>query len=94
MKKYGILVTLLVLTVTLLAGCRRPEPEPSTLPSTQGATLIPTTEATTVPTTMPTTEAPTETMDGATGGAETETGMSGDSTEATTPNRSRTPGIN
>ena len=94
MKKYGILITLLVLTATLLAGCRRPSPEPSELPSTQGATLIPTTEATTIPTTMPTTEAPTETMEGTTGGAETETGMAGDGTEETSANRSRMPGIN
>lgn len=94
MKKYGILITLLVLTATLLAGCRRPGPEPTELPSTQGATLIPTTAPTTVPTTMPTTEAPTETMTGATGDAETETGMGDNSTDATGANRSRMPGIN
>ena len=94
MKKYGILITLMVLTATLLAGCRRPAAAPTELPPTQGATLIPTTEATTVPTTMPMTEAPTETMDTATGDAETETGMAGEGTEATAPNRSRMPGVN
>lgn len=94
MKKYAILITLLVLTATLLAGCRRPGSEPTELPSTQGATLMPTTAPTTAPTTLPATEAPTETMDGATDNAETETGMAGDATDETSANRSRMPGIN
>ena len=94
MKKYGILIALLVLTATLLAGCRRPSPMPTELPPTQGATLIPTTEATTIPTTLPMTEAPIETMDGTLDGMETETGMAGDGTEPTGANRSRMPGVN
>ena len=65
MKKYSILIAVLVLTAALLAGCRRPGAAPTELPPTQGATLMPTTAPTTVPTTMPTTlptaESPMET---------------------------------
>lgn len=51
MKKYSILAVILVLTASVLAGCRRPMAEPTT---------VPTTHATTVPTTVPATVAPTE----------------------------------
>ena len=57
MKKTGILMTVLVLTLSLMAGCgcRNSRPantsEPTTLPT---ATVAPTTEVTTVPTTMET----------------------------------------
>lgn len=61
MKKYSILVLVLVLTVLALTGCwnRKNKMEPTT---------VPTTEMTTAPTTMPTTEAthqPTENTAGA-----------------------------
>ena len=70
MKKYGILISVLVLTAALMTGCRRPDVPPTELPSTQGATMMPTTEPTTAPTTLPTTEAPTDMTGDATGGAD------------------------
>ena len=96
MKKYGILITVLVLTAALMCGCRRPVVEPTELPSTQGATLMPTTEPTTMPTTTPTTVVPTETSGDAagneTGVAGTENGINSDTTDATSGVRSLMPG--
>ncbi len=96
MKKYGILIAVLVLTAALLTGCRNPGTTPTELPSTQGATLMPTTEATTMPTTMPTTETPTSAAtetDGA--GSEGNGGGESNPTDATgnANSRSRTPGM-
>ncbi len=74
MKKYGILITVLVLTAVLLTGCRGSNNAPTELPPTTGATLpttMPTTMPTTAPTVAPTTEAP---MDAT---ANTETGAAG-----------------
>lgn len=94
MKKYGILFTVLVLTATLLTGCRRPNTEPTELPPTVGPTVMPTTVPTTVPPTVaPTTEAPMNTTGG------TETGTTEDNgtgvTDATDNARSRrVPGMN
>ena len=88
MKKYSILIAVLVLTTALLAGCRRPGAAPTELPPTQGPTLMPTTvptsAPTTMPTTLPTTEAPTETSDDIIDSTEAETG-----TGATANNNSR-----
>ena len=99
MKKYSIFAIILVLTVSLLAGCRNPNTEPSTLPSTEGLTMpttMPATEPVTVPTTMPETEtgtAGTDTMDPSaqTGDGMMDEGTEGESTgtDATTEGRSR-----
>ena len=59
MRKYSILIAVMVLTTVLFTGCRRKTPTPTELPPTQGTTLMPTTIPTTIPTTAPTTEAPT-----------------------------------
>ena len=78
MKKYSILIAVLVLTTVLFAGCRRPGAAPTELPPTQGPTLMPTTVPTTAPTTMPTTipttEAPTDASGDIIDGTETEAG--------------------
>ena len=91
MKKYSILLTVLVLTAALLTGCRRPGDAPTELPSTQGATLMPTTEATTMPTTAPTTMPATEMPTGATGESanpsESEDGSGTGTANATTDSR-------
>lgn len=52
MKKYSLIAAVLVLTATVLAGCRNPNGNvaPSTMPATQ-ATTVPTTHATTMPST-------------------------------------------
>ena len=93
MKKYSILIALLVLTMALLTGCRRPGATPTELPPTQGATLMPTTEATTMPTTVPTTMPATEMPTGATGEgtapAETENGPNTGATNESTNSRNR-----
>lgn len=89
MKKYGILISVLVLTATLLAGCRRPDPNPTELPSTQGATIMPTTAPTTMPTVAPTTESAMDST------GDTETGIPDNgATDATNSARSRMPDIN
>lgn len=92
MKKYSILIALLVLTTALLAGCRRPGAAPTELPPTQGATLMPTTEQTTAPTTIPTTQPSTEMPTGATGEGtsptETENGPNTGATNETANSRS------
>ena len=94
MKKYSILVALLVLTVALLTGCRRSSAKPTELPPTQGATLMPTTEPTTIPTTLPTTAPSTAVPTGENiNPGETETGNSTGATNETTANRSRMGGI-
>ena len=61
MKKAMILMTLLVLTLCVMAGCGCRNSKPAaTIPTTMPmATSAPTTEATTMPTTMAT-EAPTD----------------------------------
>lgn len=89
MKKYSILIALLVLTVSLMTGCRRPGSQPTELPPTQAPTLMPTTAPTTMPTTIPTTEAPTEAAGDATGSEETENGSA---TDVTTGERSQMAG--
>ena len=58
MKRLTLLAAVFLLSVTLLAGCKRGNVTPSTLPSTTGATLMPTTEAT-MPSTTRATTAPT-----------------------------------
>lgn len=99
MKKYAICAAMLVLTAAVLAGCRNPNMDPTTEP-TQTVTLptiAPTTPHTSQPTT-PATEEPTigegGTMPsdatagiGETGAVEGETGNAG------TQGRSRTPGM-
>ena len=96
MKKYSILVALLVLTTALLTGCRRPGATPTELPPTQGATLMPTTEATTMPTTahttMPATEMPTGSAGVGTDPTETENASNTGATNETTNSRSRMTG--
>ena len=64
MKKMFVFLTVLVLTLSALAGCgcRNSRPAATTAPTTM-PTTVPTTEATTVPTTMatePSTEATIE----------------------------------
>lgn len=56
MKKAGILMTLLVLTLCVMAGCgcRNSKPAATTPTTIPTVTTAPTTEATTVPTTMAT----------------------------------------
>ena len=90
MKKYGILVLVLVLTATVLAGCRNPDIKPTELPPTQGATMAPTTAPTTMPTTVPTTIPETDagSASDATGDMSGENGSSG-ATTATEGNASR-----
>ena len=90
MKKYGILILVLVLTATVLTGCRNPDIKPTELPPTQGATMAPTTVPTTIPTTVPTTVPDTETGIGtdATG----DTGIDSTATEGNSP-RGRMPGM-
>ena len=90
MKKFSILLTLLVLTAALLAGCRNPNVQPTELPPTQGATMAPTTAPTTMPTTMPTTVPPTEMPDATDEGGTTETGGTTDDTAGA---RGRMPGM-
>ena len=96
MKKYSILIALLVLTMALLAGCRRPGATPTELPPTQGATLMPTTEATTMPTTVPTTQPATEMPTGDTGEStdpsETENGPNTGATNDSANSRNRMTG--
>lgn len=55
MKKTFVFLTVLVLTLSMLAGCgcRNSKPAATTAPTTM-PTTAPTTEATTMPTTMPT----------------------------------------
>lgn len=92
MKKYGILVLVLVLTATVLAGCRNPDIKPTELPPTQGATMAPTTVPTTLPTTVPTTVPETDTaVPDVTG----DMGIDGNGTTATEGNvsRGRMPGM-
>lgn len=89
MKKYSILIALLVLTTALLTGCRRPGATPTELPPTQGATMMPTTEATTMPTTAPTTMPATEMPTGdAANPSETENGSGTGATDDATGSRS------
>lgn len=76
MKKFLIFALVLVLTMSLMAGCRRKEPAATTTaPSatTAAPTTRPTTAPTTRPTTMPTTE-PT-TMPSQSGTDTTDSGM-------------------
>ena len=91
MKKFSILLTLLILTTALLTGCRNPNVKPTELPPTQGATMAPTTAPTTMPTTVPTTVPPTEMTDATDDSNVTENG--GNSTEGTVGTRSRMPGV-
>ena len=88
MKKYGIFAAMLVLTLTLLAGCRKSNAAPTELPPTTGATIAPTTVPTTMPTTMPTTVPPTDMTEDS---AATEHGTT--ATEGTKGARSRMPGM-
>ena len=91
MRKFSILLTLLVLTAALLTGCRNPNIQPTELPPTQGATMAPTTAPTTMPTTVPTTVPPTE-MTAATDDANaTGNGTDSAATEDTAASRSRMP---
>ena len=55
MKKMFVFLTVLVLTLSVLAGCgcRNSRPAATTAPTTM-PTTAPTTEATTIPTTLPT----------------------------------------
>ena len=93
MRKFSILLTLLVLTAALLTGCRNPNVQPTELPPTQGATMAPTTAPTTMPTTVPTTVPPTQ-MPEVTGDSNTtENGSNRDATEDTAGTRSRMPGM-
>lgn len=96
MKKYGILITTLVLAATMLTGCRNRNVAPTELPPTQGATLAPTTAPTTMPTTMPATMPATDATRDMTGSAATENGANSDTTDATAEGRARTktPGRN
>ena len=56
MKKYVALALVLVLTLGVLTGCRRKQPEASTtVPTTMAPTTMPTVAPTTRPTTAPTT---------------------------------------
>ena len=64
MKKYVAMALALVLTMGVLTGCRRKQPEmtttaPTTVAPTTMPTVAPTTRPTTAPTTAPTTEATT-----------------------------------
>ena len=93
MKKYSILLTLLVLTLALLTGCRNPNVQPTELPPTQGATMAPTTAPTTMPTTVPTTVPPTEMTDATDDSIATENGGNNSTTEDTAGTRSRMPGV-
>ena len=92
MKKYSILIALLVLTMALLTGCRRPGATPTELPPPQGATLMPTTAPTTMPTTVPTTlpatEMPTDGTGEGSAPTETEHGSGTGATDATSNSRS------
>ena len=92
MKKYGIFAAMLVLTLTLQAGCRKSNAAPTELPPTTGATIapttVPTTIPTTMPTTMPTTVPPTDVTEDS---AATEHGTT--ATEGTIGARSRMPGM-
>lgn len=88
MKKYGIFAAMLVLTLTLLAGCRKSNAAPTELPPTTGATIAPTTVPTTMPTTMPTTVPPTDMTEDS---AATEHDTT--ATEGTIGARSRMPGM-
>ena len=90
MKKYGILITTLMLAATMLTGCRNRNVTPTELPPTQGATLAPTTAPATMPTTMPTTMPETDATQDMTGSEGTENGGSSDATGATTEGRART----
>lgn len=93
MKKYSILMTVLVLTISLLTGCgcTRRGAEMDTMPSTEMTILptnIPETTAPVIPTTEPVTEPSVEaTME--TGIMSTEDGMTDDITGETGA-RSRT----
>lgn len=90
MKKAGILMTVLVLTVSVLAGCgcRNSKPantsEPTTLPT---VTTAPTTEMTTVPTTADTEPSTNATIQDGNGP------LSTDSTEDTSSGNARSGGI-
>lgn len=87
MKKYSILMTVLVLTISLLTGCgcTRRGAEMDTMPSTEMTILptnIPETTAPVIPTTEPVTEPSVEaTME--TGIMSTEDGMTDDITGET-----------
>ena len=58
MKKICSIALVLVLTVSMLAGCRSTKPAVTTTPT--APSTRPTTAPTTAPTTMPTTQATTE----------------------------------
>ena len=88
MKKFSILLTILVLTAALLTGCRNPNIKPTELPPPQGATMAPTTMPTTMPTTVPTTVPPTVVTD-----ATDDSNATDDTTDETAANRSRMPGM-
>lgn len=95
MKKAGILMTVLVLTLSMLAGCgcRNSKPantsEPTTLPT---VTTAPTTEATTAPTTMATDPSVNPTIEDGNGPLSTDDTMSTEETESGNA-RSRTGGM-
>lgn len=99
MKKYSILAVILVLTATVLAGCRNPSNNmaPTTVPTTH-ATTTPTTAATTMPATTNSTHATEHT--GATENHNSATTVPGDhgmeatnGTAATGEGRARAPRI-
>lgn len=78
MKKFIALALILVLTVCLMAGCRRNVPQDTSAPTetttaptsrpTTAPTTAPTTRPTTAPTTQPTTAPATQPTTGATEG--------------------------
>ena len=90
MKKVCTLLTVLVLTLTVLAGCgcRNSKPAetmaPTTLPT---VTIAPTTEATTVPTTAATEPSTSSTIPDGNGPLATD-----DTTATESPNARRMPG--
>ena len=85
MKKTFTFLTVLVLTLSLLAGCgcRNSKPAATTAPTMPSVTTVPTTETTTVPTTMETEPSVDATIEDGNGPIST------DSTTATDENNSR-----
>ena len=81
MKKAITFLTVLVLTLSMLAGCgcRNSKPAATTAPTTM-PTTAPTTEATTIPTTMPTQPSTDATIEDGNGPLSTDSTTSTDET--------------
>ena len=99
MKKYLSVLLVLVLTLSLMTGCRRAKPEDTTVPTTTvrptlPPTTAPTTRPTTAPTTAPTTQPDTtgpDMEDLIPGTEDTVDPSSGANQDATGPNTRRLP---